>query len=173
MLGFVCLLWCGSAASAGYWGVGAGKASLDIDPVFGAQGVEDGAMIKVMFGDRDVSRGLELDFLAGTFDLILVNAEARHTVYNTSLSGVLFHSLSHSYEVFGKLGVGLTAVASERDGAIINSDLGFGLAYGAGVNMNVTDSSELRLEYQAITNVGDGVESGTLSWIGLQMDFAF
>ena len=156
----------------GYWGIGVGNASLDLKPVFGTEELEDAAMLKVILGNRTGNFALEMDIAAGSFDWVGSTYNS-HTVAVVSGAMIGFWSINETLEFFAKFGVNTSSTSVDYLGSLYEGDSGFGITYGAGVMINFSNSFALRGEYQGITGIDDGVDSGYIEWFSVQAVFGF
>lgn len=161
-----------SVLAGGYWGLGAGSASLDLKPLFGTEELEDSTMLKFILGSRTKNFALELDISAGVFDWVSSSANS-HAVAVVSGNVLGFIPISETFELFGKAGLNTSSTSVDYYGSVYEGDSGFGISYGAGLLVNVTEKFALRAEYQGITGIDDGVDSGDLDWVSVQLVFAF
>lgn len=67
----------------------------------------------------------------------------------------------------------MSSTAVEFLGETYEGETGIGLSYGGGLLLNLTEKFALRAEYQGITGIDDGVDSGSLDWVSLQAVFIF
>ena len=155
-----------------YWSIGAGNASIDLKPLFGTEELEDSTMIKVIIGHRTDNNGLELDISVGNFDWVNSSINS-HTVAVVSGNLVRYLPLNDSIELFAKIGVNTSSTTVDYQGLLYEGDSGFGFAYGAGIDFRLTESFAFRAEYQGITGIDDGIDSGDLDWLSIQAVFGF
>ncbi|MDH5710468.1 MAG: outer membrane beta-barrel protein [Gammaproteobacteria bacterium] len=155
-----------------YLGFGAGEASSDLKPLFGTQELEDSPMLKVFLGFRTDDHALEVDISVGTFDWVNSSLNS-HTIVNVSGNVVGFIPMGETFELFGKIGVNLSSTTVEFLGETYEGESGIGLSYGGGLLLNFTEKFALRAEYQGVTGIDDGVDSGSLDWLSLQAVFTF
>ena len=169
-LGLGLLLLSHSVIAAGYWGIGVGEASIDLKPFFGTQELEDSPMLKVFLGSRVDDHAFEVDISAGNFDWVNSNVNS-HNIVNVSGNVLGFIPMNDTFELFGKIGINLSSTTVEFLGSLYEGDSGIGLSYGGGLLVNVTESFSLRAEYQGLTGIDDGVDSGSIDWVSLQAVF--
>jgi len=171
-LGLAILLLSTAAIAESYIGLGVGSASNDLKPLFGTQTLEDSPMAKVIIGVRTDNHAIELDISLGNFEWVGSNANS-HTVVNVSFNLVGFMPVGDVLEVFGKLGGNMSSTAVEFGGTVYEGESGFGLSYGGGLIFNVSEDFSFRAEYQGLTGIDDGVDTGNIEWLSLQavLDF--
>ena len=129
-------------------------------------------MLKVFLGNRIDDHAFEVDISVGDFDWVNTNA-ASHSIVNMSANALGFIPMSDTFELFGKIGINLSTTTVEFLGTDYEGESGIGLSYGGGLLVNLTETFALRAEYQALTGIDDGVDSGSLDWLSLQAVFVF
>ena len=156
----------------GYWGFGAGNASINLKPLYGTEKLEDSAMLQLIIGNRTDNFAFEINISAGVFDWEYSSVNS-HAVAVVSANALGFLPVSDRFELFAKLGANYSNTAVDYYGGTYEGDVGFGISYGAGAMLNLTERFSLRAEYQGLTGIDDGVDSGDLDWVSLQAIFSF
>ena len=153
-----------------YWGLGAGSSSFDLN-VLGVVPLKDATAIQIFMGGRNGNVGYEFDFSTADYDWEGFDNIASHSVTNLVMSGIGYLPVSNGFDVYGKVGINFWSTDVEIESVTLEGDDGIDLTYGAGLNFAATDSLKLRLEYQVLTGLSDGIDSGDISQ--LMLNFAY
>lgn len=145
-----------------YWGIGGGTSSWDIKPLFGSYEVKDGATFDALLGVRTGNFGYEGEITYSRHDWVGVS-NATHNATNLILAGLGYLPLSQSFELYGKLGVDFWGTSVDFGGYNFEGDHGTSLVIGGGMNLNLSQSFSLRVEYKQMSGLGDGVDKGDIS----------
>lgn len=143
--------------------------------------VKDTNEIDMFFGERRGNFSGELTFFSSDHDWEgLGNAgSATHEALSFVTYVVAFLPLGESFELFGKAGINFWSVDVEAEipalnlsGKYIGED-GVDFAYGGGASFNYFESFNLRLDYQVLPGMGDGIDEGDISKLSVNMIFPF
>ena len=169
---FLALTFCQTSFAEGYFGIGAGTASWDIKPLFGAFEVDNGTTIDILIGTRGGNLGFEGELTYSEHDWKGTSA-ATHNATNLILAGLGFLPISSSFELYGKVGMDLWTTSVDFLGYNYEGDDGVSLVLGAGVIVNITDTFGFRVEYKTMSGLGDGIDEGDMSQTTLLAVFKF
>ena len=161
-----------SYAGDSYWGIGFGKSSFNIKPLYGSNEVDDSGAFKVVIGSRFGNLGYEMDFSFASYDWKGLSS-ATHNASNVVFAGLGYLPISDSFDIYGKLGLNLWGTTVDYSGTLYDGDNGVGVAYGAGMDIQVTDKMTIRAEYQAMNGIGDGIDEGDISNVTVSLLFDF
>lgn len=162
-----------TAFATGYFGVGFGKAQFDIKPLFGTNEVDDGTPFRLFGGVRGGNLGWETEISFADYDWSNKGGSATHHAGNVVISGLGYLPLSKSFDLYGKIGINFWNTTVDYAGATYEGESGADIAYGAGVNISATEAFSIRLEYQALPGLSDGVDDGDISQYTLNALFNF
>ena len=145
-----------------YWGIGLGSSSWTLKPLHGAYELDNGATLDLVFGRKSGHLGFEGEFTFSSHDWKNYYGSATHNVGNLILAGMAYLPLGQSFELYGKIGADLWRTTVDYSGTTYDGDNGFSAVVGAGVNINITRTTGLRLEYKQMNGLGDGVDKGDI-----------
>lgn len=150
------------ASPGSYLGVGIGNASWDLTPTpFGTYDLEDSAAFKIYFGSKTGNLGGEMEFSFSSHDWDGFNAT--HNAGSFIFSGLAYLPVSDTVELFGKVGFNMWSTTVDLDGVVYEGESGIDLAFGAGLNIMLTETGGVRFEYQSLPGFDDGIDSGDIT----------
>lgn len=158
---------CGTASASTYIGGGLGTATWDlkVTPLPSAPApyeLEDGVAIRMFAGMRQdyIGGEVELSFSSHDWDTTVENGT--HNVAHIVFSGVGYLPILSVFELYGKIGFNMWGTTVDWRGGIYDGENGIDLAYGFGLNINITESIMIRLEHQSLPGMSDGIDSGDI-----------
>lgn len=146
-----------------YWGLGLGKSSFDLTPLYGSFELDDAIAFKFVFGNKTDNTAFEMDMSFASYDWTGTYGDASHNALNLVLAGLGYLPLSESVDLFGKIGANLWSTTVDLGGVHYEGDGGVGLSIGGGIEFTFTESSRVRMEYQMLNGLGDGVDEGDIT----------
>lgn len=159
-----------AVASDGYFGGGAGRASYDITPLLGNFEVDSGVAYNFFLGSRNDNMGFETQFGFSEHDWTGLGrfGTASHKVSSIIFSGVAYAPINRVFDIYGKLGVNIWTVNVKADIPALNlagtyeGDEGISIAYGLGIVADVHESFDIRMEFQGLPGLDDGLDKGDI-----------
>lgn len=169
----LCSLSQSAVASDWYLGVGGGNAAYDITPLLGLMKVEDTTAVDIFVGERTDNLSAEAAFFFSNHDWEGLGnlGSATHETFSFVVYGVAYLPLGENFELFGKVGVNFWSVDVEANIPVLNlsgeyvGENGIDIAYGGGASIGVFESFDIRLDYQVLPGMGDGLDEGDISKI--------
>ena len=152
----------GSANAGNYWGFGLGNASFDLK-VLDTIPLDDGTAIRVLWGTRTGDFGMEAEFSTSEHDWEGGGGIASHTVGNIVLSGIGYLPISEGFDLYGKAGLNLWNTTVDVLGTSYEGENGIGLALGGGLDIAASEQFHIRLEYQMLPGIEDGIDEGDVT----------
>jgi len=150
------------ASASTYIGGGLGKATWDLKPVLGSYELEDSIALRLFGGIRSGNLGGEAELSFSSHDWKYFNGSASHNAGSIILSGVGYLPITSTFELYGKIGMNLWSTTVELLGETYEGDDGVDLAFGLGLNLKVTEELLIRLEYQSLPGLSDGLDEGDI-----------
>ena len=157
-----------------YWGVGLGRGSWDLEvtPLTPDFSLEHSAAFRLFLGFRENNLGGEMEISYSEHDWKgLPNAS--HTAVNLVFSGLAYLPLSVNFELYGKLGLNFWTTSVDFFG--INYDGGDGIDFMAGVGARYIISGNIgvRLEFQSLPGLDDGIDKGDMTLTTANIEIGF
>lgn len=163
----------GSASADSYFGFGLGNASWDLKPFFGTNELEDGTAVRLFGGTRTGNFGMEIEFSFSEHDWKGSGGLATHNAGGLIFSGVGYLGLAPGFDLYGKAGLNLWNTTVDFLGLNYDGEDGINLALGVGLDIAATEQFHIRMEYQMLGTLDDGVDEGDLSQLTINGAYFF
>ena len=163
-------LFSSSSFAGSYWGIGLGTASWTLVPVYSSYQLKDGPVLDLFFGYRNGPFGYEGELTASSHDWA-DDPNATHHAANAIIAAMGYLPIAQNFDLYGKLGFDYWHTTVDYYGGTFDGDSGISLLYGVGMNIGLSRTMGMRIEYKQMNGLGDGIDKGDMSQTTLSLVF--
>lgn len=155
-----------------YFGGGFGTASWDLKPL-GVFDLEDNTALNLFWGARTQNFGGELSFAFSDHDWKGTGGQATHNASNLVVAGLGYLPLASTLDLYGKVGLNFWHTTVDFIGTNYDGDDGIDMTVGFGLNITVSPTFLLRLQYDYLPGLGDGLDDGDITMMTVNFAYVY
>lgn len=156
-----------------YFGAGLGNASWDLKPLYGSFELEDSTPFRLFLGSKTGVIGGEMEVDFSAHDWVGSGGQATHNASSLIFSGLYYIPIANGFDLYGKAGINIWHTTVDFVGVNYDGDDGIDIAAGFGLNFTMTPNFLLRIEYQYLPGLGDGVDKGDISQFTVNAAYSY
>lgn len=155
-----------------YLGGGLGRATWDLEPL-DITTLEDGIAIRLFGGIKNGNIGGEMELSFSMHDWKGSGGQITHNAVSVVFSGVGYIPMLTTLDLYGKLGLNMWGTSVDIQNDVYEGDNGIDIAMGIGLNFHAGENFLIRIEYQSLPGLGDGIDEGDITQYTVNFAFEY